>query len=365
MTHADITHLRLFNQHISQPRFTEPEKIVAWLGAVQSQDFSGAKWSLGLRLQGAREADVERDFGAGTILRTHLLRPTWHFVARDDIRWLLALTAPRVNQANAYMYRKLGLASSIFRRSNDAIAKALAGGRQLTREELRVVVGQASVVVDGDFRMGYLMMRAEVDGIVCSGARRGKQFTYALLDERVAPSRSLARDEALGELARRYFWSRGPATVFDLAKWSGLTLEDARRGLNAVQQELQHEVVDGQSHWFSADAHAASPDAHSAYLLSIYDEYVSGYKDHSATISKEHAARLKALGNALTQIIVINGQIAGTWKRTLKKDTVVIEASAFRRQSKAATRAVATAARQYGEFHGLHVKLIMVSDGLA
>src|SRR6516225_11885103 len=133
MTHLDIVRQRFLNQHLSHPRFSKPEELVAWLGAVQAQDFAGAKWSLGLRLQGVSDADVERAFTDGKILRTHLLRPTWHFVARDDIRWLLALTAPRVHQANAYMYRKLGLDSSVLQRGNAALARALKG-KQLTRD---------------------------------------------------------------------------------------------------------------------------------------------------------------------------------------------------------------------------------------
>jgi hypothetical protein len=363
MTDVDIARQRLINQHISRARFTEPEQIVAWLGAVQAQDYSGAKWSLGLRLQGAREADVERAFTTGTILRTHLLRPTWHFVARDDIRWMLALTAPRVHQANAYLYRKLGLKDAVFQRVNDALGKALAGRRQLTRDELRVALDDSGVVVDGEFRMGYLMMRAELDGIVCSGARKGKQFTYALLDERVPPSRSLSRGDALARLAGRYFSSRGPATVHDLAKWSGLTITDARHGLESIQDELQHEVIDGRAYWFPTPKPAARQARSSAHLLSIYDEYLSSYKDHSAVISNEHSARLRAMGNALTRIILLNGKIAGIWKRSHKKGAVVIETAVFTPQSAADARALAKAALQYGEFHGLPAELTELSDG--
>src|SRR5262249_5134523 len=151
MTHLDIVRQRLLNQNLSHPRFSKPEELVAWLGAVQAQDFAGAKWSLGLRLQEVNDADIDRDFNQGTILRTQLLRPTWHFVAREDIRWLLMLTAPRIHQANDYMYRKLGLDSAVFKRSNDALGKALAGGSQLTREELRLALDRAGIAANGDF----------------------------------------------------------------------------------------------------------------------------------------------------------------------------------------------------------------------
>jgi DNA glycosylase AlkZ-like len=184
MTSLDIAHRRLANQHIVQPTFKQPGDVVRWLGAVQAQDYAGAKWALGLRLRGVTDDDIDQAFGAGSILRTHLMRPTWHFVTPLDIGWLLALTGPRVHAVNGYMYRKLELDSAIFKRSNATLAKALRGGKQLTRNELRGVLQKAGIATDGELRMGYLMMRAELDGLVCSGARRGKQFTYALVDER-------------------------------------------------------------------------------------------------------------------------------------------------------------------------------------
>jgi hypothetical protein len=359
MTHLDIVRQRLLNQHLSRPRFSKPEELVAWLGAVQAQDFAGAKWSLGLRLKRVTDADIERDFNDGKILRTHLLRPTWHFVAREDIRWLLALTAPRVHQANAYMYCKLGMDSAVFKRSNDALAKALAGGRHLTREELRVVLDRAGVATDGEFRMSYLLMRAELDGIVCSGGRQGKQFTYALLDDRAPRVKLPVRDEALAELARRYFRSRGPASVHDLAKWSGLTVAEARRGLEAVKSGFHNEVIDGQSLWFSAPVHQARRSTPAAYLLSIYDEFVSGYKVHRAAVTDEIAARLKSLGNALTHIMVVSDQCVGTWKPVLEKDTALVRARPFASLSSTETQALAKAACKYGEFLALKGKLSM------
>jgi hypothetical protein len=357
MTHSDIARQRLLNQHIARPRFARPAELVAWLGAVQAQDFAGAKWSLGLRLNGAGDADIERDFSDGKILRTHLLRPTWHFVAREDIRWLLALTAPRVHQANAPMYRKLGMDGTVVKRSNDALAKALAGGRQLTREELRGVLDRAGVATDGELRMSYLLMRAELNGVVCSGGRQGKQFTYALLDERAPPTQLPTRDEALAELARRYFRSRGPATVHDLAKWSGLTVADARRGLEAVQSGLQNEVIEGQSLWFSAPVRQAKGTACTAYLLSVYDEFVSGYKDRRAAVTDEIATRLKSLGNALTHILIVGDQIVGSWKPVLEKGAVLVRASPFVGLSGAETQALAQAVRKYGKFLAREARL--------
>ena len=162
----------------------EPADVVGWLAAVQAQDYAGAKWALGLRLQGATDDEVERAFADGAVLRTHLMRPTWHFVTPADIRWLLALTAPRVHAANAFMYRKLELDSRRFQESRAALTRALRGDEHLTRDELRGVLQKAGVAADDGMRLAYLMMHAELDGVVCSGARRGKQFTYALMDAR-------------------------------------------------------------------------------------------------------------------------------------------------------------------------------------
>src|SRR5262245_46773541 len=203
MTVLEIVRRRLFNHSLSITRFEKPEDVVKWLGAVQAQDYSGAKWALGLRATGLKDVAIERAFNAGKILRTHLMRPTWHFVTPADIRWLLALTAPRVNAVSASYYRKFELDDNIFFRSNDALAKALQGNNQLTREVLRFVLQQAGIIAKG-IRFAYLLMRAELDGVICSGARRGKQFTYALLEERAPGVKRPKRDEALAELTRRY-----------------------------------------------------------------------------------------------------------------------------------------------------------------
>ena len=364
VTNLDIAHQRLRNQHIARATFKKPGDVVGWLGAVQAQDYAGAKWALGLRLKGVSEDVVDRAFADGSILRTHLMRPTWHFVAPGDIHWLLALTAPRVHVANAFMYRSLELDSAIFKRSDAALAKALRGGRQLTREELRRALEKAGIAAGDGVRLAYLVMHAELEGVVCSGARRGKQFTYALLDERVPHPRNLGREAALAELAGRYFTSRGPATVHDFAKWSGLTLSDARRGLEAVSSDLRQEAVDGRAYWLSRSSSATrketSPTAH---LLSIYDEYISGYKDRSAIGTATVGARLTALGNALTAVVVLDSQIVGTWSRTLGKDAVAIEANLFARLTKAEHRAVAAAAQRYGDFLQREVVLASRNQG--
>ncbi len=354
---SDIAHHRLHNQRITQTPFTNPNEVVNWLVAVQSQDYAGAKWALGLRLQDAHDTDIDRAFNAGTILRTHVMRPTWHFVTPADIRWLLALTAPRVHAISATMYRKKELDDATLKRSHKVLTKALQGGKQLTRDELRDALEKAGIAADDGQRLAYLVMHAELDGLICSGARRGKQFTYALLEERVPPVEALTRDEALAELTQRYFVSHGPATAQDFAKWSGLTSADARHGLEAVKDQLQREVLNGDDYWFAPIRSPAKFVSPTAYLLSVYDEFIIGYKDRGIIAEPEVAAKLFTMGNALTAVVVIDGRIVGTWRRTLNKAAVVIEINLFKRPTKAEQQAATLAAQRYGEFLNLSVVL--------
>jgi hypothetical protein len=351
MTNAVIANQRLYNQHISANPFMQPVEVLDWLGAVQSQDFASAKWAVGLRLQTATDTSIEQAFNAGQILRTHVLRPTWHFVAPADIRWLLALSASRVHALNALYYRRLELEQHILCRSITAIVQALQGGRQLTREELQAALEQAGIAQATEMRLIYILMYAELEGIICSGARRGKQFTYALLDERAPLQSPLKPDEAAARLALRYFLSRGPASLQDFAKWSGLSMATCRTGLEAVKDQLQHELVDGQTYWCSGSvSFEESQPAPGAYLLSIFDEYICSYKDRSAMVAESYAKKLNSMGNALTAIMVVDGQIIGTWKRVLKKDMVLIKTDIFSAVGAAGELAMTQAMQRYAAF---------------
>jgi hypothetical protein len=259
---------------------------------------------------------------------------------------------------NAYYYRKLALDDAVFTHSNAVLAKALQGGKQFTRPELVSVLQQAGIATDDLQRFTHIMMRAELDGIVCSGARRGKQFTYALLDERAPQARTLDRDEALAEFARRYFTSHGPATLQDFVWWSGLTVADARASLEMVTSQLMHEVADGQTYWFSMSTPPAKDLSQAAYLLPNYDEYIVGYTDRSAVFDASHTNKLDPRGNVLfNHTIVMDGRVVGTWKRTIKKDAVMITPSLFTPLNEAETRAFAAAANRYGAFLDMSVNL--------
>lgn len=354
MTPLDIAYQRLHNQQILTAHAQTPAEVVRWLGAVQAQDYLGAKWALGMRMQKASDDTIEEAFNAGAILRTHVMRPTWHFVAPEDIRWLLALTAPRVHVASGHGYRILGLDDAQFRHSEEVLIKALQGGKQLTREALIEAFQQAGIVTK-DIHLVHLLMHAELAGLICSGPRRGKQFTYMLLDERVPAVAKIERDEALLRLTTRYFTSHGPATLQDFVWWSGLTVADVRRGLALAKHDLAEEVIDGQSYWQSPALPRVQADSASVHLLSGFDEYLVSYRDRSASLDPAHKS-LWDRGNAVfSSIIVIGGKVVGIWKRTLNKKAVIMEATHFGELTPAQEQAFKTAAQRYGRFLGLPV----------
>ncbi len=348
---------RLHQQRLLNSTLKTPAEVVAWLGAVQAQDYAGAQWALGLRMQQATDDSVadditEQAFADGSILRTHVMRPTWHFVAPADIRWLLALTAPRVNAANAHIYRQLEFDDALFARSNRVIARAVEGRRYLTRAELGAALTRAGIRVEG-LRLAYFIMRAELDAVICSGPRRGKQFTYALLDERAAKAKVLKRDEALAELTRRYYTSHGPATVRDFAWWSGLTAADAKAGIEMSASYLSHDVFDGQTYWFSASMPPAPQPSRPALLLPTYDEFLVGYASFDSTRRAGRDA-----SELLNSTIVIGGEVAGSWKRTIKRGAVVVELAPFEKPGAAKREALAAAAQRYADFHGRPLELV-------
>ena len=347
----DITACRLRNQKLVRTDCRAPEAVVAWLGAVQAQDYPGARWALGLRTKGITDAEVERACDEGRILRTHILRPTWHFVSPADIRWMLSVSGPRVNAINAHYYRKKGLDAAVFARSRRAIERALAGGRHLTRLELASVLDKAGIQAAGQ-RLAYLMMRAELDGVICSGARRGKQSTYALLDERAPATPTMTREEALAALATRYFTSHGPATLRDYVWWSGLTVRDARTGIGAAGKALQTITIHGRVHWLAASGARASKSGPSLYLLPNYDEYLIAYKDRGGLRDSSLPAS-SPVSIEFPHFLVIDGKLRGTWKRTARAGRAVIELRSFGPLSPDERRRLDAEATRFGKFAGM------------
>lgn len=353
MKHQEIARQRLRNQRLVGMPLASPEEVVRWLGAMQAQEFAVAKWSIGQRARSTSDAALDQAIADGTILRTHILRPTWHFVLPADIRWMQHLTAPRVHAMNASSYRKLELGDAVFARSNALIAGALEGGNQLTRKQVARVLQNAGITAHGQ-RLAYLLMRAELDAVICSGAPIGKQQTYALLDERAPESRSLSRDQALAELTERYFTSRGPATLKDYTWWSSLTAAEAKKGLELVKSQLEHMVVADRTYWFAAPARTRSQVSQAAHVLQGYDEYIIAYSESRDVLDMTGMARA-VLREDVTffHAVVLDGQVVGLWRRMLEKNAVTIEVRPLPNFETTRKNAVEAAVDRYGEFIGL------------
>lgn len=352
---------RLRHQHlIDAPLRRQPAQVVSWLCAVQAQDYPAAKWAIGLRIPGCQDADVEQAFNEGSILRTHVLRPTWHFVAPEDIRWLLALSGPRVHAVNAYYYRQVGLDDKVFKKSCAMIRRVLEGGKHMTRAELGVHLKRAHIPADG-LKLGYLMMHAELEGVICSGPRIGKQFTYALLDERVPAGKALDRDEALATLAGRYFASHGPATVRDFSWWCGFSITECQRAVEAAKPALDATKIGGLVFW-SGDEPPAKPASRlPVMLLPNYDEYLIAYKDRALAVDADRVANIAARTNgAFANHLIVDGRLAGGWSRRIAANSVTIDVAPYKKLTAPQTRALANAAEQYGEFLGLRAILSVV-----
>jgi len=310
-----------------------------------------AKWALGLRLKGIDDTAIEKSFNEGKIIRTHLLRPTWHFVSAADIRWMLALTAPRVHAVNKYYYKKFELDSAVFKRANAVLVKMLRDGKMLTRTTLNTGLDQAKIKAAG-LRLGYIFMQAELEGIICSGPRLGKQFTYALLDERVPPKNAMHPKDSLAELSKRYFTSRGPATVKDFVWWSGLTNREANEGLASLDKRFEHEKIGDSVYIFDPHSSATGKKRPTTFLMPDYDEYGISYKDRSALFRKMHS-KLNGVNNIspYSHMLVVDGIISGTWKTTDTK-SAEIQVIPFLKLPERKQQAITQAVRRYRTFLG-------------
>jgi hypothetical protein len=356
---TDIATRRLQNQRLAGPRFASAVDAVAWLGAVQAQDYTGAKWALGQRTRDATDTEIDRLFDDGAILRTHVLRPTWHFVLPQDIRWLLDLTAPRVKAKVTHRLRQLELDSTLLRRCHALIEKTLAGGKALTRNEIGAALERAGMLVAAE-RLGHTLAWGELDGLIVSGPRRGKQHTHALLDERAPKAPKLDRDEALAELTRRYFTGHGPAQLQDFAWWSGLTMADGRRGLEIIGGAVQHEAIGGKSYWSSPDAPGSGPRGPLVHLLPNYDEFLVAYRDRSDSLDPARNFDLAPFpnGSLLTHVVVVQGQVWGGWRRNLSARPLIVELQHLDVVSAAERAALLGAAKELGRFSSTPVSVV-------
>jgi hypothetical protein len=355
MTITDLAHHRLLNQQVAEKKCTSIKELVGCLGAIQAQDYHMAKWAIGVRLNKSTDALVEQAIDNVEIIRTHVLRPTWHFVAATDIRWMLDLTAPHVRTILNSNGNRLGLTEKVYGKSHDIIIKQLIGGKQLTREELMAELKRNKIATN-DLRALHIMMRAELDGIVCNGSRRGKQFTYALIDERVPKAKKMDRGEALAKLAGIYFKSHGPATVYDFAWWSGLKMVDAKLAVESIKTNFDSRIINDKTYFFK-DSRIKKKKTEGIHFLPAFDEYIISYKDRT-TVMEPEMLKSAILKNAIFKpVLVINGKVEGIWSRTVKKDRVEVELNFFRFANKVNKKVLENALESYGHFMGSEIQL--------
>jgi winged helix DNA-binding protein len=370
MTNRAIAHARLRNSRIAGPPLASPQDVVGWLGAVQSQDVPGALWGIAQRM--GREgpdtlgegsptlASVGAAMDEGLIVRTHALRPTWHFLVPAELRWIQALTGGRVHQVADTMYRRLGLGAGEFRRAEAAIRDALKGGRALTRDELAAAVARTGIDLRDNLVITHLAMHAELEALIVSGPRRGKQATYQLVDERIPTAPPVEPVDALRELTIRYFRSHGPALAHDMAWWSGLTVGSIRAGIELAGSALEGRRVDGKDHWAEAGAFDPEPglipDPH-VLLLPNYDEYLGSYSDYSP-IFDPALPQARTVADVLgAHIVVRDGFVVGGWRRALGRDRVTVTVTLLIPLTPAELDALESAAAAFGRFVGLEVEL--------
>jgi hypothetical protein len=346
------------NSGLGARPFRSPLEVVAWHGAMQAQDYGLAKWSIGQRTLRAVDEDVDRALEGGAIVRTHVLRPTWHFVAAGDIRWMLSLTAPRVHQHLAPRFRELGLDHRSLRRCEALIASALQGGGRMTRREIGGVLTSEGVDTSGQ-RLPHIFVHCELEAVICSGGLAGKQQTYALFEERIPKDRRFDRDEALVELVRRYLQSHGPATLQDLRWWSSVTMTDLKKGLHLLGSDVRSEAIGGRTFWSLTADRRPVRSPRRAHLLQLYDELLVGYTESRFFGDPGEAAARSAWKDRSgpTGAVLFKGGLIGHWRRTVKKDSVSVEVFTYDDLTAPAARALEAAAGDLGRFLGRRAML--------
>lgn len=358
MNVAEAGRRRLDNLLLAQPEPRAADAVVRHLLAMQAQDYEPAKWSIAQRCRKLSNGDIEAAIASGLILRTHVLRPTWHVVARDDIRWLSQLTGPRILRGIAPRLLELGLDAPTLAEAQGHIAAALEGDRHLTRDEVGLELQRGGIDVQGQ-RLPYVLMHSELDGMICSGRPRAGKQTFALLDDRAPMRSSFDRGRAIVDLVRRYLTSHGPATVGDLRWWSSLTAADIKEGLNGLGSEVSSFRLDALTLWWIGDAAGGPAASDQALLLQTYDEAVVGYRD-SRFLGDPRATRAIAAWkdrSIPSGLVLIRGRIAGHWRRRVEPRRVGVEVVLYARPGRAERDLLQAEAEALGRFLGRPAEL--------
>lgn len=343
MDRKEILRLRLYNQRLSSGQFATPAQVVAHFGAMQAQDHAMAQWAVGLRMRLPDRSQVLSAMESGEIIRTHVLRPTWHLVHRDDIRWMMSLTAPNVRKVTRFNDRKEGLTDELFGKVWRIMERAFVKDGELTKEDIVACLSQRKIEVGG-LLATQIIIRAELEMRVCNGAKKG---SYALFDVKVPPSDKVPREEALARLAKMYFTSRGPATWKDFAWWSGLSAGDAKEAMAASGMKLASNDLQGLTfHHVAPDG--PIPSARVTALLPCFDEYTVGYAEGRDIIFPAGVDRARIGNGIFHPVIVAGNELAGTWRKVTKRPYV--ELNTFSDGGEARTKALNAWVERFNAF---------------
>ncbi len=355
MNLEDIAKLRLINHHIAYSVAKEPGDVVASLGAIQAQDYQSALWGIGLRAKEVTLQEVESAIAGRAIVRIWLLRGTLHFVAAADVHWMLKLLGPQIITSSAGRHRQLKLDEAAFMRSEELFVEALQRG-QLTRDEMLKVLEKGGISPEGQ-RGYHILWQAALKGVICFGPQNGKKQTFVLLGQYLPKGKSMKQDEALSELARRYFSSRGPALLEDFAWWSGLKLSDAKIALEKASSLLTSETIEGKKYWMPQNAPENGKESATAFLLPAFDEYILGYSDRTIALDQPHFRKAVSNNGIFYPTVIIDGKVVGTWKRTFQKSNIAIMLSPFKTLTPAQRNSIVLTAKHYSRFMEIPVSI--------
>jgi hypothetical protein len=349
MTPVEISQIRLISQKIALSDIKSAGELVRWMGAIQAQDYTMSKWAVASRLKYPEAINIQTAMDKGEIIRIHVLRPTWHLISSDDIYWMLSLSAPKIKSSQKSRHRELELTDALIKRAESILEKNLSGGKNLTREEIENEFNKNNIRTDEN-RLSHILVRAELNGIVCSGPVKGNKLTYSMLHERVPQKNELLRDEALAKLATVYFKSRCPATLEDFIWWSNLSLTDARNALEFIKAGLISETTGAAKYWFPDSFASNAITGSQVHLLAAYDEFLISYRDRSCSLAGINNKKTISDNGIFYPIVVINGQVAGLWKRTIKKDKVLVSLNFFKSQQKKIIKLISNKVESFGKF---------------
>lgn len=333
MNTAELLNIRLYNQLLSTHDMKEPHEIVSWMGAMQSQALEQAKWAIGARLENKNVKDIDEALNTGKIIRTHILRPTWHFVSAEDIHWMFDLSSLRLRPIYRSYAKIYGADEPLIYRAIPVLEKVLMGGKHLTKEEIGGALFEQNVTLD-DGHLKLTISYAEREGVLVNGRLKGNRQTFTLFEEWAPRKQTVCKEEALERLARRFFTSHGPATIHDFVWWSGLTITECRQAIEMIRADFICETINGRDFWMRNDVKVPPTDGDSALLLPSFDEFVVSYKDRSEIIEDTHYGKVMTKNGLFSPTIILNGEIIGSWKKIAQRNSPRIELSFFEKVSK-------------------------------